>query len=315
MANRVLSSFNSHAEIEFWFDGVSVKQFTKTLFSPVEKLKIAFQNRVLKNLVVFYLKCKFNLKLKKDESKVSGLVYEKIILQFLNPKIKEHVFRLVDKEKNIILDSIFEDKDSFLGVFRILDEYAKCILINQYDLSVENIKDRVVIDGGSNLGEFSIFCARLGAKKVYAFEPITSTYEILKKHIQINGLGDKIVPVNKALGDKNETVTINFSEAGDSSATICATDKTSNAQSVEVVKLDDFITQEKVGFIKLDVEGYEENVLLGARQVILRDRPTLAFSAYHKPTDKERLPAVVLSIRPDYKIKLLQKGEPDFYCD
>ncbi|MBI2037822.1 MAG: FkbM family methyltransferase [Candidatus Magasanikbacteria bacterium] len=315
MAHKALASFGSYEEIEFWLDGKQADRFTEILFSPVERLKVAIKHGVLIKLLLFYIKCRLGLQLRKGESEVSSLVYQKIITSFLDTKAPRHHFRLADKGKNIILEADFEEKDSFLSIFRILDEYAKAVLINQYNLSQDNIRDKVVIDGGSNLGEFAIFCARLGAAKVYAFEPITSTFEILKKQIKLNNLEGKVIPVNKALGDKNEQVSINFSEAGDSSATICATTNATNSQLVEVIKLDDFVGEEKVGFIKLDVEGYEENVLLGAKKVIIRDKPVLALSAYHKPTDKERLPAVIQSIRSDYTIKLLQKAEPDFYCE
>jgi hypothetical protein len=65
----------------------------------------------------------------------------------------------------------------------------------------------------------------------------------------------------------------------------------------------------------MDVEGYEENVLLGARETIRKWKPVLSFSAYHKPTDKTRLPEVVKSIRSDYDIRLNKHFEEDFYCE
>jgi hypothetical protein len=65
----------------------------------------------------------------------------------------------------------------------------------------------------------------------------------------------------------------------------------------------------------MDVEGYEENVLLGATNIIRKYKPVLSFSAYHKPTDKVRLPQLVKNIRADYRIKLNSFYEEDFYCD
>lgn len=315
MANKALKVFNVATEIEFWLDGKQKENFVNTILNPIEKLKIATKQGALKNLIIFYLKCRLGLPLREKESDVSGLVYQKLILSFLNPEIKHHNFKLFDKKRNIILEANFEEKDTFLSIFRILDEYAKGVLINQYNLSLENIKDKIVIDGGANMGEFSIYCARLGAKKVYAFEPLSSTYEILKQQIALNELEGRVIPINKALGDKNEKLNIKFSDAGDSSASICLTTKIARSEIIEAIKLDDFIMDEKVGFIKLDVEGYEENVLLGAKRIIAKDKPILALSAYHKPTDKERLPTTILSIMPDYRIKLLQKAEPDFFCE
>lgn len=266
MANQALKAFNVATDIEFWLDGVRKENFVNTILNPIEKLRMAVRQGVLIKLIIFFIKCRFGLPMRDKESDVSGLVYQQLIATFLNPGIRQHNFRLFDKEKNIILEANFEEKDAFLSIFRILDEYAKGVLINQYNLSLENIKDKIVIDGGANIGEFSIYCARLGAKKIYAFEPLSSTYEILKQQIALNGLEGIVIPINKALGDKNEKLNIKFSDAGDSSASICLATKTDYSEMVDVIKLDDFIVDEKVGFIKLDVEGYEENVLWGGQR-------------------------------------------------
>ena len=65
----------------------------------------------------------------------------------------------------------------------------------------------------------------------------------------------------------------------------------------------------------MDTEGFEENVLLGANKTISKFKPVLSLSAYHKPTDKDRLPKIIKSIREDYKITLNHSGEETFYCE
>jgi len=194
------------------------------------------------------------------------------------------------------------------------NHYIQCILSNQYNVAQKNIKDKIVIDGGSDIGEFAIYCAKLGAKKVYAFEPVTENYNLLVNNIRLNNLNSKIIPIQKALGKNNERVKIYFNGLGQGNANINLNKSMDNFEIIEVVRLDDFL-KEKVDFIKLDVEGYEENVLLGASNIIKRDKPILSLSAYHRPTDKIRLPKIIKSIRPDYKIELLNRGEEDFYCE
>lgn len=315
MSNNVHKAFTSTKNIEFWLDGVKNNDFASILFSPIQKIKTSLKLGVFIKLTSFYTKCRLGLALSKNESDVSSLVYHGIITSFLNQKIQDHKFKLFDKERNIQLEVDFKEKDAFLSILRILDEYAKAILINQYDISRKDVENKIVIDGGSNMGEFAIYCARLGAKKVYAFEPVSGTCKILSKQIKLNGLEDTVIVVNKALGDKNENIKIYFLEDGDSGARIGLEFKGGNFEMIEATKLDDFIQNEVVGLIKLDVEGYEENVLNGAKKIISRDKPTLALAAYHKTTDIERLPMIVRSIRPDYKIKLLNKGEPDLFCE
>jgi len=193
------------------------------------------------------------------------------------------------------------------------------ILYDQYNMQESSIKNKIVVDAGANVGIFSIYAAVLGAKKVYAFEPVKETYDILVENIKRNGLENQILPINKGLGNKNEIKIISYRYCGDGGANISAKkNKELKNQSAVLIPLDDFVKEnniERIDFIKMDTEGYEENVLLGAKETIKRWKPILSFSAYHKPTDKERLPKIVKSIRPDYKITLNKFSEEDFYCE
>lgn len=64
----------------------------------------------------------------------------------------------------------------------------------------------------------------------------------------------------------------------------------------------DEVTSGPVTLIKLDIEGAEGGAILGARQVIKRQRPKLCVCAYHRGDDLWRLIDVVLSIRGDYRV-------------
>ena len=308
MANKIFKIYKK-TNVEFFLDGKKI-ELTKKLFSPIEKIKVAFKIGVVFKIIEFFVRCKLKLSVSKELSGVSGKIYETIILSFLKPA-KEHIFILNDPDNKMKMEAKFSEKDSFLSVFRILDNYAKDILINQYNLP-NDLSGKLVIDGGANLGEFAILCGKRGAK-VYAFEPLRGTCEILKRQIEINGLTDRVFPIQMALGDKNEKLNISYTDSGDPGATLVLSNG-ENTELIEVVKLDDFL-KEKIDLLKLDVEGYEENVLNGAKNIIKKDRPVLALSAYHKPTDMVRLPELIRSIDPNYKINYLTQGEPIFYCE
>ena len=82
--------------------------------------------------------------------------------------------------------------------------FLQVAVLDQYCLEKTGMRGKVVVDAGANQGFFSIYAARLGAKKVYAFEPVRETWLVLRKIIQDNGLQGKIVPINMALGTKKE---------------------------------------------------------------------------------------------------------------
>lgn len=59
---------------------------------------------------------------------------------------------------------------------------------------------------------------------------------------------------------------------------------------------------DKIGFLKLDIEGMEERALRGAKGLIYRDKPVIAVCAYHRASDYWALIDAVLAIRPDYRV-------------
>jgi FkbM family methyltransferase len=184
---------------------------------------------------------------------------------------------------------------------------------NQYDVSESNIKDKVIIDAGANIGTFSILCALLGAKKVYAFEPVIGSCEMIKQNAKANGF-DNIEVVNKALSDTNTHSKIKLTYSGDGGASLDPENTHKAVQEVDVVTVDAFLNGERADFIKMDVEGNEEQVLNGAKETIKKYSPILSLSAYHKPTDKTVLPATLLAIEKGYDIKLLSYDDEVFYC-
>lgn len=72
-------------------------------------------------------------------------------------------------------------------------------------------------------------------------------------------------------------------------------------QEVSVVALDEMLRNERVTFIKLDVEGSELEALKGAEKIIREQKPKLAISVYHKPQDIWELPELILTYCPNYK--------------
>ncbi|MDD2806843.1 MAG: FkbM family methyltransferase, partial [Elusimicrobiales bacterium] len=88
----------------------------------------------------------------------------------------------------------------------------------------------------------------------------------------------------------------------------------SGRRIVKVAPLDGLV-KGRVDFIKIDVEGYEKNVLLGAERIIKKYKPVLSLAAYHRPADKKNLPKVILGLRDDYKITIKTFAEHDLYCE
>jgi FkbM family methyltransferase len=73
---------------------------------------------------------------------------------------------------------------------------------------------------------------------------------------------------------------------------------------VQGITLDEMVGERPVSYIKMDVEGAEEEALLGGQQCIRRERPRMMVAGYHHDDDLWRLPLLIWRICPDYQIYL-----------
>ena len=125
-------------------------------------------------------------------------------------------------------------------------------------------KGHFVIDAGANIGTVSLACANIVGQsgQVKSFEPNIKIFKYLKKNIEINDYSKIIQAYNFGLGSKNSKY--KFTEYSDDTSN---TPSESGTNVVKIKKLDDVIN-EKVNFLKIDVEGFEYEVLLGAKNLL-----------------------------------------------
>lgn len=74
----------------------------------------------------------------------------------------------------------------------------------------------------------------------------------------------------------------------------------------------DLAVDRPISYLKLDVEGQEENALVGARRHLRADRPRLAIAVYHRPHDIWRLPELVDELLPGCRHFLRHYTETSF---
>ena len=128
-------------------------------------------------------------------------------------------------------------------------------------------KEWVVLDIGANVGIFSCLFSKL-AKHVYSFEPIKETLEKLRVNLQANGCTDNVTIVDKAVSDKQgEYIDEIHSQWGY---------KTENKQ-FSFITIDNWVNENnvKVDAMKIDVDGYDYEVLKGAIKTIQEQHPVI----------------------------------------
>lgn len=127
----------------------------------------------------------------------------------------------------------------------------------------------VFIDVGAFYGLYAIAVAkRLRSKgEVIAFEPSQENRDYLASHIQLNQVGHRVTIYQEAVSDKDGTVT--FALQG-SQSSILATEGSEATVMVSVpsVRLDTILANTHLDILKIDVEGFEEQVLRGATALL-----------------------------------------------
>lgn len=162
----------------------------------------------------------------------------------------------------------------------------------------ESFADCGCFDGGSAF-RFAGWCGQLGYKKIWSFEPDPHSFEKCKKVLSVL---DNCMVYPYGVSDHNGTVS--FCGDGGEDSRIIADGAPGSLMEVQTVALDDFLKNETVSFIKMDVEGAEYRAIEGAAKIITEQKPRLAVSVYHKAEDIFSIPQLLLELRKDYRFYL-----------
>lgn len=229
---------------------------------------------------------------------------------FLRENISEHkkLYNTFDDEKsretfvNILKGKVTGDSNWFS------DSYVP----NQYfvDDIIKLSENESFVDGGAYTGDtLEVFIDKTNNKfdKIFCFEPNSDMLNNIIK-FKKNSNDDRIVPFkaglysdNKVLGFYgNNVVTLSSEEVND---------KYKDFEMIDVVSIDNVI-DDKVTFIKMDIEGSELEALKGAEKTILKYKPKLAICVYHKVEDILDIPNYIMSLGLDYKY-YLRHHNPD----
>ena len=140
----------------------------------------------------------------------------------------------------------------------------------------------VVFDIGANVGYFSLGCSKLVGKngKIYSFEAIPETADILKKNCHLNCLHN-ITLYKKAVSNKREKKTFLIPDQGENHTMASMVwhkeDRSAKKVSVDSIVIDynSELSELSPAFIKIDVEGSEAFVLKGMKSMLQNNSPII----------------------------------------
>ncbi len=198
---------------------------------------------------------------------------------------------LSDEQSKEIFEAIVDFRQTF--DYKLINDFYDDNMYLPDVIMAEVLKRKTinVLDLGACYGDLiDIFSNKnLEIDNYYAFEPDSSNLLKLRSKIIDNNINGCIFPIG--VGNFDGLIGFN-SGAG----TGCNIDENSE-NKIMVSKVDSTIMS-KIDFIKMDIEGFENEALEGMQNLLFRNKPILAISIYHKPLDFINIP---LSLSKEYR--------------
>ena len=192
--------------------------------------------------------------------------------------------------------------------FRITGDIKYLSLCESMEDSMRNIPGfeevEYALDGGAFKGDSAtdMLEAIPGIKQIVACEPDPKTYKKLQLFAEGEIARGIVVPVEAALSDKtgfSESVT-----SGSRGSGITGKNRRAKVSEVKLDTVDNIIGTSTVDYIKLDVEGFEKEAIMGASETLERERPILSVSVYHRTDDIWYIPRLVKEKLGEYTLYL-----------
>ena len=203
---------------------------------------------------------------------------------------------IIIKFKHYIIYNISILSSKIICKKTTIKDYIKCnsIYINNNDLSgpanserlgisweywLKNIikkysnLNKSALDIGAHIGTHTINMSKY-FKNVYSFEPNIDVFYNLK--LNTNNLNNVNI-YNKAVGNENKNVNLVIKDIN----THSFIENFNNIKIVKQIKIDDFNIKDKIGFVKIDIEGGEINAFKGMYNLIKRDNPIIVYEDHN----------------------------------
>ena len=147
----------------------------------------------------------------------------------------------------------------------------------------KTMKESAVLDIGANIGNHTLYFLReCQAQFAYCFEPVKETFDILTKNICINNLGEKVQLLNVGVGSNTGEARIKSSRNKDTGYTNI---ELSSGGGISVVAIDRLRIHHHIGLVKIDVEGFELEVVKGMVHILKKDRPLIMIEIWNNNLD------------------------------
>lgn len=210
------------------------------------------------------------------------------------------------------------------AILRQLDFELSTVFTNSYGLYdmpeevMKAVDGKAVFDVGGYIGDtLMLFQALFPQSLMLSFEPDDQYYQQLIKSMHAGIESGKILAFPQGLSDKKGKLLMEPDNHEGVMATFVESAKDDRAVEVEVTTIDEVVKERQldVGMIKVDIEGYEMQVVQGALETIKSQRPMLVIAIYHQPEEFYELKPFLESLNLGYKFRLRRSNFYHLLCE
>lgn len=139
-------------------------------------------------------------------------------------------------------------------------------------------KDSIVIEAGCHIGTHTVKLAQL-AKQVICFEPLESSFKLLNENLQLNGLSN-VKAYMEGLSDTPSRASFSYVNKDNIGGAVLEDGFDIPLKTIDELQAVGDNNYSRVDFIKLDVEGYEKKVIIGALNTIKQWHPVITLECW-----------------------------------
>ena len=156
---------------------------------------------------------------------------------------------------------------------------------NQYSFIYPFLKNAIVIDIGTNIGDTAILFCTKGARKVYAYEPHPFFFEMALKNIELNNLNSKVMIYPYGIGTREEKIVIkDDSLMGPTGSFGSKKIEGAKERELSIVPFSKILESIKdIDVLKMDCEGAEFDAIFSCPIPLLKKIKILAIEAHDNP--------------------------------
>ena len=239
--------------------------------------------------------------------------FEKVIRAtyfFVNDKIKRSNISF-KKNKSILGKYEFQTIENDEGISTELQIYESHEPLTTHLMINELKQDMFCLDLGSNIGYYAVIESNMIGEsgKIFAIEPSPVNFPVLKSNLE-NQKKNNFLAYNIAIGDKNEEMEFIISSKSNWSKIRMNNEKINPEDKIikiPVKTLDSFVKENnitKIDILRMDVEGFEYNIILGANNVLEKYKPKIFVEIHKMYLGKEKTREIFNDLKnKGYEIK------------